>query len=60
MKCPICRKEVEPGSRYAPFCSDRCRLIDLGNWATGKYRISTPAPPEEAEEPVDEDDDRED
>jgi endogenous inhibitor of DNA gyrase (YacG/DUF329 family) len=25
-----------------PFCSDRCRIIDLGNWATGKYVISTP------------------
>ncbi len=39
MKCPICKKDVEPGGPYAPFCSDRCRLIDLGNWASGKYRI---------------------
>ncbi len=53
MKCPICKKEVEPGSRYVPFCSERCRLIDLGRWATEEYRIPT-------EEPVDEDDDRED
>jgi endogenous inhibitor of DNA gyrase (YacG/DUF329 family) len=28
----------------APFCSERCREIDLGNWATEKYVISTPAP----------------
>jgi endogenous inhibitor of DNA gyrase (YacG/DUF329 family) len=47
MKCPICRKKVAPGSPYVPFCSDRCRLIDLGNWASEKYRISTPAQPEE-------------
>jgi hypothetical protein len=25
-----------------PFCSDRCRVIDLGKWATGGYRISSP------------------
>ncbi len=47
MKCPICKKEVAKGSPYVPFCSDRCRLIDLGNWASEKYRISTPAQPEE-------------
>jgi endogenous inhibitor of DNA gyrase (YacG/DUF329 family) len=50
MKCPICRKEVEAGSKYAPFCSDRCRLIDLGNWATGQYRIAGPAQSESERE----------
>jgi endogenous inhibitor of DNA gyrase (YacG/DUF329 family) len=30
-----------------PFCSARCRIIDLGNWASEKYVISTPARPEE-------------
>lgn len=51
MKCPICRKEVQPGDPFMPFCSDRCRIIDLGNWATGKYVISTPIVTEsEAEE----------
>lgn len=39
MKCPICRKEVDPQSAQTPFCSERCRLIDLGNWAAGNYRI---------------------
>jgi len=39
-KCPICGKEVEAGSRFFPFCSDRCRLIDLGNWADERYRIA--------------------
>ena len=43
MKCPICKKEVVLGAPEAPFCSERCRLIDLGNWASGKYVI--PGPP---------------
>jgi hypothetical protein len=30
-----------------PFCSERCQTIDLGNWAAEKYRISTPASPED-------------
>jgi len=47
MKCPICKKEVQPGHPEAPFCSERCRIIDLGNWASEKYVISTPARPEE-------------
>jgi endogenous inhibitor of DNA gyrase (YacG/DUF329 family) len=50
MKCPICKKKVDPGSRYAPFCSERCRLIDLGNWADEKYRIpGRPVPGQEEE-----------
>lgn len=47
MKCPICKKEVAPGDPHMPFCSERCRVIDLGNWASGKYVISTPAADEE-------------
>ena len=43
MKCPICKKEVTLGDPDMPFCSERCRLIDLGNWASGKYVI--PGPP---------------
>jgi endogenous inhibitor of DNA gyrase (YacG/DUF329 family) len=39
MKCPICKKEVKPGDPEFPFCSERCRIIDLGNWASGKYAI---------------------
>ena len=39
--CPQCGKPVEWGlqSRYRPFCSERCKLIDLGEWATERYRI---------------------
>jgi len=42
MKCPICKKEVARDDPNMPFCSDRCRLIDLGNWSSEKYVISTP------------------
>jgi hypothetical protein len=48
MKCPICKKEVVLGDPEVPFCSERCRLVDLGNWATGKYVI--PGPPVEPKE----------
>lgn len=45
MKCPICGKPVKLDDPFMPFCSDRCRIIDLGNWASEKYVISTPAEP---------------
>ena len=40
--CPTCRKVVLATDEYFPFCSDRCRLLDLGKWASGDYKISTP------------------
>ena len=46
MRCPICHREVAFGDPLMPFCSERCRLIDLGNWSAEKYVISTPAAPE--------------
>jgi len=42
VRCPICGKPVPVGDPYMPFCSDRCRIIDLGNWASEKYVISMP------------------
>ena len=42
MKCPICGKRVEMSDPEMPFCSERCRLLDLGNWASEKYVISSP------------------
>lgn len=53
MRCPICKKEVKPSDPFMPFCSDRCRIIDLGNWASGKYVISTPVEQSEVEEQED-------
>ncbi len=38
--CPLCGKPAaEENNPYAPFCSERCKLIDLGQWASGKYAI---------------------
>jgi endogenous inhibitor of DNA gyrase (YacG/DUF329 family) len=54
MKCPICKKPVKRTDPEYPFCSERCRVIDLGNWASEKYVISTPVQslaPEEDEDP---------
>ncbi|HEX5435089.1 MAG TPA: DNA gyrase inhibitor YacG [Candidatus Angelobacter sp.] len=42
VRCPTCRTLVLAGSENFPFCSERCRLIDLGKWASGGYVISTP------------------
>jgi len=44
MKCPICKRDVQPGDPEVPFCSERCRLLELGHWAMEKYVISEPAP----------------
>ena len=42
LRCPSCRTLVTAADEYFPFCSDRCRLIDLGKWASGAYKISSP------------------
>ena len=42
LRCPQCRAIVLTTDEFFPFCSDRCRLIDLGKWASGGYRISSP------------------
>lgn len=42
LRCPTCKKLVLRTDREFPFCSERCRLIDLGKWASGGYVISTP------------------
>jgi endogenous inhibitor of DNA gyrase (YacG/DUF329 family) len=45
VRCPICKKPVDdaqakmPRTTY-PFCSERCKLIDLGRWLSGTYQIS--------------------
>jgi endogenous inhibitor of DNA gyrase (YacG/DUF329 family) len=51
LRCPICKKPVAFEDPNMPFCSDRCRAIDLGNWATEKYAVATPASPDEPEAP---------
>lgn len=50
--CPICQKPVDSAIHPDfPFCSERCRLLDLGNWAAEKYVVSEPLFDEEGEEP---------
>lgn len=42
LRCPSCHKIVLRTDPDFPFCSDRCKTIDLGKWASGGYVISTP------------------
>ncbi|MBX2810586.1 MAG: DNA gyrase inhibitor YacG [Myxococcales bacterium] len=41
-KCPVCEQEVRPDTKYRPFCSPRCKDVDLGSWLQESYRISRP------------------
>ena len=54
--CPTCRKSVPwvDASKFRPFCSERCRLIDFGDWAEERYCI----PGEQLEDVMSEDLDR--
>jgi uncharacterized protein len=42
LHCPTCNALVLNDAPEFPFCSDRCQRIDLGKWASGAYRISSP------------------
>ncbi|AFL87273.1 hypothetical protein Terro_0951 [Terriglobus roseus DSM 18391] len=42
LHCPICKKIVTTANADFPFCSDRCRILDLGKWASGDYKITSP------------------
>lgn len=46
MKCLTCKQPiaVEDTNPFLPFCSERCKLIDLGNWLDEKYVINDPSP----------------
>jgi len=48
LRCPICKSEITAESKAFPFCGERCRLLDLGNWLDGRYTLNDDA---EAEEP---------
>lgn len=50
LRCPICKKEVKNDASDFPFCSERCRTIDLGKWASDAYVISSPV--KDADEPI--------
>ena len=42
MKCPICDKAVKPREKnpFFPFCTQRCKTIDLGKWLNEEYRVA--------------------
>ncbi|NWH07319.1 MAG: DNA gyrase inhibitor YacG [Alphaproteobacteria bacterium] len=48
-RCPICGRPAEPRER--PFCSRRCRDVDLGRWLSGAYAIPAATPPEDEDDP---------
>jgi endogenous inhibitor of DNA gyrase (YacG/DUF329 family) len=49
--CPTCGKPARwEGNPDRPFCSERCRLIDLGQWAEGKYAIPAEKVPDKGED----------
>jgi uncharacterized protein len=51
LRCPTCRREARwEDNPDRPFCSERCRMIDLGNWASESYRL-----PDDSVESEDED-----
>lgn len=58
-ECPICEKlfkvDRPQDAPFRPFCSERCKLVDLGRWLDGTYRVSEPLKPEDFEELTEED-----
>jgi len=52
VRCPHCRQPAAPRAKneFFPFCSKRCRLIDLGAWLTEEYRV--PGPPADTADEV--------
>jgi len=54
--CPICRKRIRVPRRddalFRPFCSYRCKMVDLGRWLDGSYAISEPLKPEDLDQPL--------
>jgi uncharacterized protein len=42
MRCPTCKKPADRSTNnpYRPFCSERCRMIDLGTWASEQFRVA--------------------
>ncbi|HEY4697418.1 MAG TPA: DNA gyrase inhibitor YacG [Gallionella sp.] len=51
--CPHCGKEHQwdTNNRFRPFCSERCKLIDLGKWASEDYRVAQPVEEQELPTP---------
>jgi uncharacterized protein len=55
IQCPTCRRELEwESAPFRPFCSERCRLVDLGAWLTEQRAIPSDAPAASASDDRDE------
>jgi len=59
-RCPVCHKivnisaqEQSEKAKFFPFCSRRCKLIDLGAWLDAKYKIISELQPQQSSEPPD-------
>jgi endogenous inhibitor of DNA gyrase (YacG/DUF329 family) len=61
VSCPTCGKKVEwaEKNKFRPFCSDRCKQIDLGAWAEEKYVIPSKNPVDDVPDDMDNDSPRE-
>ncbi|HUY26490.1 MAG TPA: DNA gyrase inhibitor YacG [Candidatus Binataceae bacterium] len=55
MRCPTCKKSVDasPANSFRPFCSERCRMVDLGTWAAEDYRVAGGKAEDDSEHPDD-------
>lgn len=51
LRCPICDAPVAPDHPTAPFCSGRCKLVDLGKWLSGEYVVSRDLTEKDLDEP---------
>ncbi len=49
-QCPICKKPADINSAAFPFCSPRCRLVDLNQWMEGRYSVTRPLDPQDIDE----------
>ena len=52
IRCPICKREIKDAPddlSSRPFCSPRCKTIDLGNWLSEAYRITSPLGPDDVD-----------
>ncbi len=60
VKCPKCSSQFHYyASEYRPFCSERCKMIDLGHWLQENYKISPSGPSEDEDNLEEEDGDKE-
>jgi endogenous inhibitor of DNA gyrase (YacG/DUF329 family) len=60
VRCPACRRLARfAGNPNRPFCSERCKLHDLGNWAAERYRIAGDEPLPATEDPRSKDEEEE-